>query len=664
MKLCNNPLGYCIGLSLLCTAALAAPPDSNGSGNSSSSSDTGGSDPCAAIAGLSTASFTQAKACLDSFPFKKSVATQTIDTVRKVAQHLYVFNEVAASPPKVQGLSTVPVDIDYGLKVIDNENWSTDREFQEAIALLLDKVHDAHLSYVPFCYRQFVFWQPIQLNALVRNGKTIVNVAYVKDDIWPEAKSSWVGCQVTKIDDMDVLEMVTNYAVNNNGESKDVNTCFNNIMNTKSYFHGWDDGADDLGYHRFLPDQEIHSYTMQCPKNGTAASEAQYDAPFTVQVPWIAQVPKNFDDGKTYWENYCQSSHDNDLTLSKRAPLNVEELERMQHQDQFDIVLDDVSPTDKHAYVEFVTLNDSYVGIIDIRSFSIDSGDRQAFVDTFTSGLDKFKENGISKIIVDLSSNGGGDACAGEFIINTLLGTTEDYPSDFKHTDFLSRVVKRAFDVQDSKWMDYKSANYSGSDWFTNAATYARGKTQANFSQPITLSCDRWAADLNLPAPNTNGSSYPWKAKDMMILSDGRCGSTCAIVASRMHISHKVVTMASGGIPGNKMQFASFPGGESYRLSTFLLDLQRLGLQDDPDAPAPFPERADMGYTFREVYRPTAIGENQGKETQLLEYSVNYADCRIYFDDATADSVQNLWTAAARVFLSGQCPYVEDKTTR
>lgn len=37
------------------------------------------------------------------------------------------------------------VNITYGLDLILNENWKSDREFQEAIALLLDKVQDAHL---------------------------------------------------------------------------------------------------------------------------------------------------------------------------------------------------------------------------------------------------------------------------------------------------------------------------------------------------------------------------------------------------------------------------------------------------------------------------------------------------------------------------------------
>jgi hypothetical protein len=52
---------------------------------------------------------------------------------------------VAASPPSVEGLSTPAVNISYGLDLIMKEEWKSDREFQEAVALLLDKVQDAHL---------------------------------------------------------------------------------------------------------------------------------------------------------------------------------------------------------------------------------------------------------------------------------------------------------------------------------------------------------------------------------------------------------------------------------------------------------------------------------------------------------------------------------------
>lgn len=52
---------------------------------------------------------------------------------------------MAASPPNVDGLALSPVNISYGLDLIMKEQWKSDREFQEAIALLLDKVQDAHL---------------------------------------------------------------------------------------------------------------------------------------------------------------------------------------------------------------------------------------------------------------------------------------------------------------------------------------------------------------------------------------------------------------------------------------------------------------------------------------------------------------------------------------
>ncbi|KAL4216146.1 hypothetical protein AB4K20DRAFT_1877498 [Rhizopus microsporus] len=618
-----------------------------------SAATTNTTDPCAAIAGKKTASFHDAKACLDYFKFDKDIAQQTVDTVRKVTNELYVFNEIAASPPNVEGLSVPAVNISYGLDLILKEDWKSDREFQEAVALLLDKVQDAHLSYVPFCYRQFIFWQPIQLNALLRNKRLIANVAYVKNDVWPEAKESWVGCEVTQIDGMEAMDMIVNYAVNNNGESKDVNTCFNNIMNTKSYFHGWDDGADDLGYHRFLPAQEFHNYTMRCPKQGTKAIQEDYDEPFTVQVPWVAQVPPNFSDADNYWTKFCQSAHHQ----KRDTHYDIHELKMIHEGDVFALNSEgniNAVGTSKGPYIEFIQLEGDLdkVGVVDIQSFSIASEDKEQFVNDVISGLQDFEKKGIEKIILDLSSNGGGDACAGEFLISTFFNSTPDYMSDVKYSPFLERVVKKAYEQESTKWIDYKSKGYSGSSWLTTTKEYKRGKDTVKFSQPITLSCESWNDSLNNKYTNTK-----WKPSDLLILSDGRCGSTCAIVASRLRLSHKVPAMGLGGIRGNRMQFASFPGGESDRLSSFLMDLEILGLSEDSSAPTPFPERADMGWTFREVYRPTS--EFTGDETDLLEYSVNNADCRMHFNDENADDVKKLWSDVAKVILAGQCPLVE-----
>jgi len=614
------------------------------------------SDPCAVVAGKPIATFAEAKACLDYFPYNQTIADETIDIVRKITDDLYIFNEIAAHPPKVEGLSIVPVNISKGLDIIHKEPWKSDREFQDAIALILDKVHDAHLVYSPHCYRQFVFWQPIQLNSVIRNGRQIINVAYVKNDLWPEAKEEWTGCEVTHIDDVKAMEMVVNYAVNNNGESKDVNTCMNNIMNSKDYFHGWDDGADDLGYHRFLPAQENHKYTLQCPKSGTKPEDAKYDDPITVTVPWVAQIPGGFSDAESYWDAFCAV---HSAPLRKRGPLFQSGSSQETHIGQSFDFSENSAGHPTRDYTEFLILegDDSDVGIIDIQSFSVASEDKEEFVKNFTRGLQMFEEKGVKKIIFDFSGNGGGDACAGEFFINSFFNSTPDYYSDVKYSPLVDSMVQKAFEKQATKWIDYKSNHTQGASWYTETVSYKRGDTETKFSQPVSLSCDSW----NSAFANSNAfDTSRWKSDDLLILSDGRCGSTCAIVVSRLRLIHNVPALGLGGIRGNRMQFASFPGGESERLSSFLNDLQSLDLLDSPDAPKSFPERADMGWTFREVYRPNLSGTEFGDEKNLLEYNNVAADCRMFYTDENAADPKKLWHEVATLVKKGECPLVQN----
>lgn len=200
---------------------------------------------------------------------------------------------------------------------------------------------------------------------------------------------------------MEAMDMIVNYAVNNNGESKDVNTCFNNIMNTKSYFHGWDDGADDLGYHRFLPAQEFHNYTMRCAKQGTKPIQEDYDEPFTVQVPWVAQVPPNFSDADNYWTKFCQSAHHQ----KRDTHYDIHELKMIHEGDVFALNSEgnlNAVGTSKGPYIEFIQLEGDLdkVGVVDIQSFSIASEDKEQFVNDVISGLQDFEKKGIEKIIL------------------------------------------------------------------------------------------------------------------------------------------------------------------------------------------------------------------------------------------------------------------------
>jgi hypothetical protein len=50
------------------------------------------SDPCATVAGKPIATFAEAKACLEYFPYNQTIAAKTIDIVRKITDDLYIFN--------------------------------------------------------------------------------------------------------------------------------------------------------------------------------------------------------------------------------------------------------------------------------------------------------------------------------------------------------------------------------------------------------------------------------------------------------------------------------------------------------------------------------------------------------------------------------------------
>lgn len=50
------------------------------------------SDPCAVVAGKQIATYSEAKACLEHFPYNQTIADETIDIVRKITDDMYIFN--------------------------------------------------------------------------------------------------------------------------------------------------------------------------------------------------------------------------------------------------------------------------------------------------------------------------------------------------------------------------------------------------------------------------------------------------------------------------------------------------------------------------------------------------------------------------------------------
>lgn len=101
----------------------------------------------------------------------------------------------------------------------------------------------------------------------------------------------------------------------------------------------------------------------------------------------------------------------------------------------------------------------------------------------------------------------------------------------------------------------------------------------------------------------TNFTSPPFKAKDIVLVSNSICASTCSIFSSYLFQKHGVRSAVFGGLPNQTLADAQFDGGvkgsEILSLEGVLEDLDTVGLQNDPAAPQPLPVEASFSVNFR-----------------------------------------------------------------
>ncbi|RUS31033.1 hypothetical protein BC938DRAFT_478581 [Jimgerdemannia flammicorona] len=231
-----------------------------------------------------------------------------------------------------------------------------------------------------------------------------------------------------------------------------------------------------------------------------------------------------------------------------------------------------------------------------------------------------------------------------------------------------------------SKFETLNGRPLNANSWLNNSIEYKRGGKTSRYSQRVRLNCTNFISEYYLKDLGV----LPWKPKDYLILSNGNCGSSCALFANRMHQLKKVKTIAVGGIHCDQMTYQSFPGlqvSPSALRSNFLQSLSifsHSNIIPQPDTnqflhfpdynteilpymnttdygnlnekyPALFkniislPQRTAFRFTFREGYFPD-------KADTPLEYQFIPADERIDFDPETARNIYSLWFKVAGHF--------------
>jgi hypothetical protein len=622
-----------------------------------------------------------ALACLKSVPISQTDASTTIDALKKMVE----FQSTLAylkDPP--QGWPNEKVDIlagltDIGSKV-NNGGYTNEYDFENDIAALFIKAHDGHLNFNGMAYAGAFRWRRSSQIALIsasKDGNEVPKVWVMND--FNTTNASFQPSPVTRINGQEV------------GQFLEAETQLNSYHDPDTRYNAmfFMQPAESFGYFtspRFYPGPS----TSVTYENGTTRN---YTNSAIVLEP---RAWRYISDPQTFYETYIEPSTSS-LRLKKRdpnaLPYHLENPRDHTFQSAFAIQHGSIPlfyprPYIAHSASEvplagyFVNTAQGQIGVLVVQTFNTDDDvDAREFQRVIQRYIAEAKSRGVAKHIIDVRTNGGGKVLSGydmylQFFpsqkpqtqsrwrghpASELFGKSissftvptsangELYTSPFSNDAYLSADLTKLSDWNAM----YPPARFHN-DTFTTLLKY-------NLSDPLTTSNIRLAVGI-VPTGYGSRSNFtedPFRAEDLIILSDGICASTCSIFVELMVQQSNVRTLAIGGRPqlgpmvpvGGTKGTLVLPSIYLQSLSKYLLAAFSSQARPVADSiPSPFGIAVqDASVNFQDNIRKGL--ESDGVPTQFLN---DTASCRIWYEPRMLLNVTSLWEKAASVAFGGK----------
>ncbi|KAL9649024.1 hypothetical protein ABK040_008401 [Willaertia magna] len=585
--------------------------------------------------------YTQLKNCATSIPFSQKIKDDTLTSVKKTIP-LYIFVDIAKQSPDPNII--LSVDLKAGLDEITNQQFTTDFDFHQSVVSLFRKLNDGHTLYFgPKCYDNLSFKQPFNLMSYVEEGVQKIGIASLNNATFLYYKeklnldfSSFVNSEIISIDGENALQHLINFANVNIGGYKDLGTRFNAAITS---------GFTTRTTSRIgIPENEIVTYVIR----KSDGSEV------TIEVPWVGISVRDYASQESFYSSCFKANQFAFKKYSKLHPLHepspfeetVKVNERASNLNVTTVLIGDT--------VSYYRVGDQ-VSVITIDSFVPNSNAQ--FAKDFQLSLYLAKLSKTSRLIIDVTNNGGGDECLGYALIKYLFPAdfAQNYETLFANTDMiatdigleLAQAGAKRNDNQDSiwypaTWRSTTGGTFSDASWYSNTIEHTRGGSESKYTSLLKEGyCQPEFDDYNFG----DGSNQIYSSDNIIILSNGRCASTCALFSRHLQESFKVKTVVVGGLLNTKQQIAQVPGGQVYEFEELRQDIVFYGLDGSPNAPPALPTDSRFRFAIREAYSWT----NNHTDTPL-EFFFEPSDFRLMYTKESAVDRTKVWIDTMQFF--------------
>ncbi|KAL9115960.1 MAG: hypothetical protein Q9227_000328 [Pyrenula ochraceoflavens] len=663
--------------------------------------------------------------CITSVPLNVSAATQLIDSLPAYIQWQTTLSYLKDPPAEYAEKIQPAVDV-YGTlqQIRDNvTSGAFENEYQFGFALyrLFQSTHDGHLVYVPDVVSSIFTWgRPVALVSVSADGQAIPEI-YVYSDVLAASfgNATFSPAAVTSINGEDAVDYLLDWS--ENGSLQDRDALWNNVF------------------------YELAQVSLGSSGSGTGTFSGSGRGRYVYAGP---TTTLGFANGSTTtYENFARVFVDfagvqsgSDLHL-KYFTYGPEALETDSDPPKLSNVTATVTATTTGTSAPTSTaastttsaastpspgypppivrqpnnLNGGYyidqegysdIAVLSVASFvGLDSAE-QSFQDTNVQFIKQAKADGKTKLIIDVSANGGGTILQGYDLFKILFPSILPYGGnrwrDHESINLIGeqfsltsgqypRVYDSGNDTLDEINYDIESSNFNyRTDDDVNYQPFPSwpakyGPTTFNGDQfsPIV----RWNLSDVLTPYNSGGifihgygipnvfDTSPFAPEDMIILYDGYCASTCTIFSELMRQQGGVKTIFVGGRPNKNITQAvgGVKGVNDFPI-TYIKQLVDLTYTYADNA-----TRASYSSTALNTYNTVPIergatgvsnnvnfrdGLRQGDPSGVpLQFRYETADCRIFYTPAMTVDVTALWKTVADTAFNGQSACVAGNLT-
>ncbi|KUJ13113.1 uncharacterized protein LY89DRAFT_592412 [Mollisia scopiformis] len=613
-----------------------------------------------------------ARACLNSVPLNKTAA---IALVTAMEPYLEWQSDSAYLRDPPETYFYPPHDIFAYLASVktnlESDKYANEYEFQEDLYQVFARAHDGHFVFYPDALTKAIEWGRQRSLVSISEDGTSLPVIKLYEDVVSGANAS----VVTEINGEDAATYVANFAYTASF-NQDADAAYNTMFFEKAFVGG----GTGTGYFngggrvRYIYPGDNTTFTFA---NGSSLT-----------LENVGHVKGDFSgvtDGSSFYTKFCipESSGDAAAANSDETDAFVPDVLVPGYPSPVVITNDTIV---SGYYLNGADYED--VAVLSLLAFESESPlefqqvTQQFFADAVRDGK--------TKLVIDLSANGGGYILQGydEFrqlfpdIVQdgnsrwrenpTFLAISEVFSSisaSFNPLTSSNFVINEAESVFNYRY-DLNISNepfltfedkfaphvYKG-DNFTNLMRW-------NLNDPLTTSNDTYGLGTDITGYRSRTNfTQPFEADNIIMLLDGYCASTCTLFTEFMRTQAGIKSIAMGGRPmeGPIQGVGGIKGAQILGWGDIYSAAQTALLNATAEqaailstlSPLPASRALSTGINVRDNILPDHVEDGLPGQFVFEE-----ADCRLYYTEPMVTDVTALWKAAADAAFGGaSCNY-------